>query len=984
MPGPEELAPGPVRDLVAEIHVFYDRAGRPSVRMISDQIFADRDLASVSRETVNALLQGRAVPFWSKVRSVVIVLAREANLNVDQAEIGRVQGFWLHAHSAHKAGRTGRARPIPRPAPQPRTEPAWDAEPEPAAAAGPPATPRGGQAVMPPMTAPSTPVEAAGTLVSRPPTRSTRPPRAEALIHRPQLVEAMRAALSAYPYAPLIVYGLAGAGKTQLVIDYLDQHEADYEFVWWVPCDTRATAIDALLRLADHMNVRREPSAEQTLKHLVERLESRPDAYTRAIVFDGASQGETRQWVPSVGAHVLVTTRDPGWAHESSSSNVEVPAFTTAEAVGFFGRCAEVPNAIQAGRLVEVLGRLPLALTVIVALQAETGMSWDDMLARLSESPAQSLSDPSLIPLVNFVKVALDQLERTRPAARSLLTLFAWLGAEPVSVGLLHSGRRGNLPVVLSRALENRVALTQAANAISALGLARISSGQRIEIQPLVRVALANALPPNEIEQARGHVQEILSAANPGSPDRFASLDIHRELAAHVVPAGLVYSAQPGARETIVDQIRYRFLAGDFAAACELGELAVATWSRADSPRPEDDVVLRATVEWARALRARGRYQESLRLTSDALARLGDESEQPGPAAVPAGLAAGVATDLCLAGRYNDAVQLCQRRFSEPAERGDREAAEGRRTLTMSLRLTGAFGRAHVIDREDLDAFPEWRDETALVQAANATAEDLFGQGRYREALESQERFLDVGRLSPNDQSLLLGRRTFALALRGIGDVGRAVRELLASHQRCVEALGPDHRYTLLITMSYANALRQVGRTAEAREHARDAVTTYQQTFGADNPFTRAAEINLAAILRADGETIQARHTDQLATAELKRILGDRHPHAIVAMINLATDHAAAGDHAAALAQSEVAYRAALEAQPGHPVTQIAAANLALDQQAVANLALEQRVDVNRVVSELGRLLADDHHPAVRLIAAGRRIESLDIEPPAV
>lgn len=77
---------------------FYDKAGRPSLRELSEWIKDDDSLpATASHEQVRKILSGKPAT-WKQTRSLVQVLARESQRRVDlQATVLGIQELWLAA-----------------------------------------------------------------------------------------------------------------------------------------------------------------------------------------------------------------------------------------------------------------------------------------------------------------------------------------------------------------------------------------------------------------------------------------------------------------------------------------------------------------------------------------------------------------------------------------------------------------------------------------------------------------------------------------------------------------------------------------------------------------------------------------------------------------------------------------------------------------------------------------------------------------------
>ncbi|MGI5178200.1 helix-turn-helix domain-containing protein [Dactylosporangium sp. CA-152071] len=132
-PSSRALPDGPLRTLVVELHHLYRQAGYPGVKKISGEIRDRDDLPdAVSHETVSKILQGEVLPRWSKLESLVRVLAGwSVDRPVPDEEAKRFQRLWHvaggspddEAASRLPAQRT-EPRPGPRPEPRPEREPA--------------------------------------------------------------------------------------------------------------------------------------------------------------------------------------------------------------------------------------------------------------------------------------------------------------------------------------------------------------------------------------------------------------------------------------------------------------------------------------------------------------------------------------------------------------------------------------------------------------------------------------------------------------------------------------------------------------------------------------------------------------------------------------------------------------------------------------------------------------------------------------------
>jgi tetratricopeptide (TPR) repeat protein len=980
--------------------------------MISQGIRHDRTLReTVSHETVSAALRGESVPGWGKVQSIIHELAKNS---VDQHDLRlldrRFHTLWLAARAAPKLSPTQR---------EPIGADTASAQPSETSVAPPVVT---GQVVdrpdPPAGPAPAVPVAPAVPAVPRRRVRDAvseavrhevvrqvtadrvnpshgkiigeLPDRNHSFVGRELLLDTMQNRMLDNPGYPLVLYGLDGSGKTQLAAEYLYQF-SDYSVIWWVPADPPERARASLLSLAQRLGTPIYASGDDTIAALLSRLGSM-NGSGYIMVFDGAVDPVIRQLMPSAGGHVIVTSRDPGWATDGSSVALRVPEFDYAEAIQFLRKRDGELDGAEAEDVLRVVGRLPLALEQVAAVRAATGRPWAELRARLSEpeSGVFSVALPTHYPhtVAGSLRLALNHMSAENPVAAHVFELFAWFGSGPVSTALLRCATEVDVGEPLAVVLDQPVELAKAIATISRYGLANLHGhGQAIEAQPLMRHALRDILPAHRLERSRRDVQAILATADPGWPDDLPTLETHGEISAHVVAADLVSSRDGAAQKTVLNQIRYRLVTGDLSGACELGETAVAAWRDDGFLGAGHEHVLLATREWANALRAAGRYAQARELTTQAMERLRADPRYADDHPHALAMASSHAADLRIAGRYSEALRLDRQTYLHyAAKHGDQDGRAGisQQNMAASLRHVGNFEDAAILDRGEFNRHRDARGNGHIATrlAVNALAQDLYGLGRYRDALELQEPYFATGHdLNPTHPGVLLAARTVALSRRGLGDVAGAVEMLRSHYHSCVDSLPADHEYALAAAMSYANTLREQGRVERAHTLAEEAVEAYRETFGWHNPLSLLASVSLAAILRARGDHDGALLANVTARDGLRQVLGDHHPYTIAAIAGLATDHAIAGRQDEALRLSEQARDLVKEVRgPSHPDTLVVTANYGLDLRAFGATD-EAEAIIAVTLASLRRTLGATN-PTVNLIAARVRVD-LVVEPPS-
>ncbi|KAL8628976.1 hypothetical protein Q9189_005317 [Teloschistes chrysophthalmus] len=208
-------------------------------------------------------------------------------------------------------------------------------------------------------------------------------------VQRPALHEQLRRQLhrvqTARAEVPQIcvVWGLGGAGKSQLVLNYIQEYRHDYSAVFWVECGSKESIerdyiqIYRLLYgrpLGTGQEILKAEDAVPAVKHWFHGREGQ-----WLVVMDSAdsidndqdrSYIDLRYFMPDApGVHIIITSRSSTVQEMTLLEAIEVADMESSEATELFQRCARIQGLgpeleTEIGQIVKELGYLALAITL--------------------------------------------------------------------------------------------------------------------------------------------------------------------------------------------------------------------------------------------------------------------------------------------------------------------------------------------------------------------------------------------------------------------------------------------------------------------------------------------------------------------------------------------------------------------------------------------------------------------------------------------
>ena len=249
-----------------------------------------------------------------------------------------------------------------------------------------------------------------------------------------------------------VIYGLGGTGKTRFAVEYALRH-TEYQALLFVSADTREALNRNLATLCGPLILdlsEQDAKKEAARYHAVIRWLQAHQNWL--LILDNVDTAEAAEAVEELveslkGGTVLITSRLADWSNEIPT--LELDELAESDAVEFLlertqdRRRRLTTDEKDAEALVDVLGRLALALEQAGAFIAQKRSSLADYLARWRQrdQAVREWHDERLTKYPRAVLTTWDTtVEQLSPEGLALLRQLSWLAPEPIPRSILPDG----------------------------------------------------------------------------------------------------------------------------------------------------------------------------------------------------------------------------------------------------------------------------------------------------------------------------------------------------------------------------------------------------------------------------------------------------------------------------------------------------------------------------------------------------------------
>ena len=773
----------------------------------------------------------------------------------------------------------------------------------------------------------------------------------------------------------LMIQGLGGSGKSQLVLDYVEKYREDYSTIFWIEAGQKESIERDYLQiywlLFDPTSMKRPDTlsiedAVVALKRWFHGQTARSllvlDSADALNDDDNESYINLEFYLPDAPTvDVIITTRYAGAAEMTMLTPVEVGEMETTESAELFLKCAKLKS--QPGvdeevlQIVTELGRLALAITLAGSYVAATPRLRSDIRLYLPEYRERrkqllSVKAKKLIhrygeSVLSTWETSFRVVEQQSVSAARLLSLLAFLNFDDIFPALFERRPDEEKPVAAAAA-------SKAPDREWQSYFSPDAPADRYAVETAFRVLQTYSLVQWRDDRGGYAMHKLVHA---WGQDR---LEMEQQRHLSLIALKLLIDVIPSAAGNSIFGIRLvPHLMANFAVFSGTNIVPVIT--------DIDDASLNSIAVVGDFLNNLGRWLDEYEIRAFHFRKLCERAGKEHPNALVS--MNNLAIVLSKQGKYEQAEEMHRQALGLRETVLGKEHPDALRSmnnLAAVLSNQGKYEQAEEVHRQALGLRETvlGKEHPDTLVSMNNLAAVLSNQGKYEQAEEAHRQALGLMEtvLGKEHPDTLRSMNNLAVVLSKQGKYEQAEE----MHRQALElretVLGKEHPDTLRSMNNLAAVLSNQGKYEQAEEMHRQALRLRETVLGKEHPDTLVSMNNLAAVLSNQGKYEQAEEIHRQALGLMETVLGKEHPDTLRSMNNLAAVLSNQGKYE----QAEEMHRQSLRLREivlgkEHPDTLRSMNNLAavLSKQG----KYEQAEEMHRQALELREMVLGKEHP---------------------
>ena len=806
----------------------------------------------------------------------------------------------------------------------------------------------------------------------------------------------------------MVVHGTGGAGKSQLVLNYVQQHRRDHAAVFWIEAATKAAVerdfVQIYQLLYDVHNVAGVGSTQvedavPAVKRWFYRRQKR-----WLFVFDSADNVEheeepsyvdLRYFLPDdPSVDIVITTRNASTRKMSRLEGLEVAEMAPEEAKMLFVKQAEMTATTseqerEVAAIVDELGCLALAVTLAGSYVAATPRLTGDITQYLPEyrrrrkellnqKPERLVHQYGASVLTTW-ETSFKAVERQDRRAGHFLSLLGFLHWDDIFMSLFEVEEEEDDVTWTSILFSSGGVSTYEIEGFFAI----LRTYSLVKFQPssssysMHRLIHTWTFDRLSIEEQKGYIYMsilLLGQALDNEQHHFPAMKVR--LIPHLMSSFTMVSTNldsqgPVSKMTLRyfgRMTRYLYLAGRWHDTLLIGKTAL---KRTQALYGEEHLnTISAMSNVAITLESVGDIQGALTMKREVVKKrkqiLGEE--HPDTITAISNLAITLESVGDIQGALTMKREVVKKMIQILGEEHP-DTITVVNNLATSLGNVGDLQRALAMKREVVEKRKQILEEEHpdTISAMNNLAKTLSNVGDIKGALSIQQEVVKKRKqiLGEEHPDTISAMNDLAKTLSDVGDLRRALAMKREVVEKMKQILGEEHPDTISAMSNLAIILGDVGDLQGALTIQHEVLTKIIQILGEEHPNTIIVMNNLAKTLSNVGDIKGALSIQQEVVKKRKQILGEEHPDTISAMNDLAKTLSDVGDLRRALAMKrEVVKKRKQILGEEHPDIIMAMNNLAVTLGDVGDLQGAFTMQ-REVVAKMKQILGEEHPKTV-------------------
>lgn len=726
----------------------------------------------------------------------------------------------------------------------------------------------------------------------------------------------------------IVVCGLGGIGKTQLVRKFIERNQSYYKNVIWINAQERSSMEDEfkiLARNSLHISTKVEDK-EKDFNSLIEEVFIKLSTSQTVIVFDNVDETKNTEIfkiVLTIGTsgirpHIVVTSRIQEWS--DSFRQIKLGVFSPEDALEYVStKLGDLENVVHSLKdkmaLVELLQRFPLALRQATAhinhhrvvgkfriddyMREYTSFRKEILDSKHFKNDDLNLYEETTLTTWIVTLGAISKCGTTGDLALRILRIIAYFHPDHIRRDIFF-----NLNFPLSETKKGvETEVTEAVRLLVNYSMVDSHTFQSVLsihrlVQQVIRI---------ELVSCTGSIETILRDGIQLLSEMTKHEDF-KDCYEHGISVFL--------QSITFDELVREFETFPMITLQRLNDYgkynrAINFWDEIKQPfatilGDDNQVAINSKFFIGQSLIHLGRYSESLEISQEILEKQKKILGEDHPDTLK--IKSNIAVSYVYLGKFSDSLE----RFKEIFEKRKITLGEDdRKTLGSQFNIAnmhnrlGNYNEALRISREVFEKqrniFGE--DDPVTIKSKSIVAESYHYLGKYSEALRLHQEVFEKRKtiLGEDHPMTLTSKFRVAHSYRNMGNYSEAHRIHEEVFEKRKLILGEDHTRTLKSMSQIADRCNYLGKYSEALQMHQHIYEKRKTILGEDHPYTLRSKSKIADSYNNLGEDSKALTMHQEIFEKRKTILAKDHPETLDSNFNVAVSYSRLGEYLQAL-----------------------------------------------------------------------------------